>query len=71
MRYIAFEATYNEQIWDSDTMLVTWTKHPGLIIKEVRPVLTRKTWRRLPNTPSQDALPGRAAAAVKALFGGR
>ena len=49
MRYVAFEGTYNEQIWDSETMTVIWPANPELIIEQVKPVLSRKTWKRMPN----------------------
>lgn len=49
MRYIAFEGTYNEQIWDSKTQTVIWPVNPELKVEQVKPVLSRKTWKRVPN----------------------
>lgn len=56
MKYIAFEGTYNEQIYDSEARTVTW--RDGAQIENVQ-VITEddaghlRDWRRLETTSGQ------------------
>ena len=46
MKYIAFKDTYNEQVYDTETMKITWTNYPKIFIQcseNFKPVLSRKT----------------------------
>jgi len=45
MRYIAFENTYNEQIYDSETKTVTFKT--GQTIEDVKPIFKRGRWTPL------------------------
>ena len=50
MKYIAFRGTYNEQIYDTETMKITWTNCPDIFVpcsENVKPVLSRRTWEVL------------------------
>jgi len=50
MKYIAFRGTYNEQIYDTKTMKITWTNCPDIFVpcsENVKPVLSRRTWEVL------------------------
>jgi len=47
MKYIAFRGTYNEQIYDTKTMKITWTNCPDIFVGNVKPILSQKTWEIL------------------------
>jgi hypothetical protein len=50
MKYIAFRGTYNEQIYDTETMKITWTNCPDIFVpcsENVKPILSQKTWEIL------------------------
>ena len=54
MKYIAFKGTYNEQVYDTETMKITWTNCPDIFVQHVKPVLSRKTWKVLTVKQNKD-----------------
>ncbi len=38
-RYIAFEGSSNEQVYNAETRTITWTRHPELKIEDIDVVL--------------------------------
>jgi hypothetical protein len=48
MKYIAFRGTYNEQIFDTETLIISWTFNDATVqcTPDFKPKLTRKTWKR-------------------------
>jgi hypothetical protein len=48
VKYIAFEGTYNEQIFDSETKTIIWTNKSDLKVENVGIQLETGTWKELP-----------------------
>ena len=47
MKYISFEGTYNEQIFDSETKTITWTCYPDFRVRDVNIQLETGTWKEV------------------------
>jgi len=46
MKYIAFEGTYNEQVWDSETKTIVFIK-PQAVVYDVDIQLETGTWKEV------------------------
>jgi hypothetical protein len=45
MKYIAYQGTYNEQIYDSDTHKITFVNSP-IVVKDVTILVGNGTWKK-------------------------
>jgi hypothetical protein len=53
MKYIAFEGTYNEQIYDSETQTITFVK-PTIVVYDVTILVGNGTWKKYNEKDNSD-----------------